>query len=348
MLTPSPSPAITLELRRLLDTDYAVPPLWDDDKQALLDNDAWLYARVLELAEGGVIAGSITDAAIGVRGILDTHVPPPSAAYDDTLTNHLRTLATRIRAIMGTSTWANPVPTTLATLHSHTLSAGLGVHGATRDATATAIVARDIGGRARFGAPEHPQDAARKDDVDNVRALLSSHTHDDRYYTKSQLAASGGYGTNQVHADRVSVGTLQEGRIPNLNASKITAGTLADARLPAIRAPSTYFFSFQSLPITTRLIMLRFAAGIASPTGPNLPGGWTMTRVSGGTMRFTHGLGHTSYLVLATTGHPQIPAGTWSSAPAYSVATSSFFDVITPGNDETTTCVVNVLVFIYA
>ena len=232
MLTPSPTPSLLLELRQLLETDYAVPDLWDPDKQVLLDNDAYLHAQVEAIKAGSALApGSVTDVAIGARGILDTHSAPPSGAYDDTLTNHLRTLATRVRAIMGTASWSNALPTTLTGAKAHADATG-GVHGATSAATANALVLRDASGRAKFAAPADATDVARKSEVDAVSALVGSHAHDDRYYTKTQLAAAGSYGTNPIHADRVSLGTLQDARIPNLNASKTVAGTFAVARLP--------------------------------------------------------------------------------------------------------------------
>jgi len=257
MLTPSAPPELLLELTRLLETDYAVPDLWDPDKQVLLDNDAYLYNRVNALTTGeGLDAGVITDAHLGARGILDTHAPPPSAAYDDTLTNHLRTLATRVKAIMGTASWADGVPTTLAVASAHV--AATTAHSATSAATADRIIVRDAHGRARVSAPEHPDDIARKADID--LAAAGEHDHDDRYYTQTQLGASGGTGTNIVHADRIGAGTLAGARIPNLNASKITAGTLADARIPNLNA---------SKITAGTLAVARGGTGLGSITGLN-------------------------------------------------------------------------------
>ena len=64
---------------------------------------------------------------------------------------------------------------------------------------------------------------------------VGSGDHDSRYYTKTQLGASGGAG-DTVHADRVNDGVLGTARIPNLNADKTTAGVFHVDRIPNLDA----------------------------------------------------------------------------------------------------------------
>ena len=79
---------------------------------------------------------------------------------------------------------------------------------------------RDSSGRARVAAPSHPDDIARLAEINALANTLGTHTHDDRYYTKTELGASGGSG-NTVHADRVNNGVLNLARIPVLPSTKV-------------------------------------------------------------------------------------------------------------------------------
>lgn len=62
---------------------------------------------------------------------------------------------------------------------------------ATAAATASRLVVRDTAGRAQFATPAAAADATTKGYVDTALAAKSdtTHTHDDRYYTETEVNA---------------------------------------------------------------------------------------------------------------------------------------------------------------
>lgn len=167
----TPTPAYTGLLRALEPTDYAVPALWNDLHQVLIDQDAWLRERILATQDGTEMgAGAITDVHLGNRTVTDTNAP---ASDTNTLTALVSNLANRIKAVTGAASWRDAPATTLAAAKAHA-DATSGVHGATSAATPSTIIIRDAAGRAKVAAPSASDDIARKADVDAVASGIES------------------------------------------------------------------------------------------------------------------------------------------------------------------------------
>ena len=267
-LTPTVPPALALVLRALEETDYALPATWNEINQVLLDNDAALKAQL----DANVLEpGAATDVIIGSRTINDALTPSTDT---NTLTALLGNLANRLRVATGGATWRSLPGTTLAAAASHiadnaphsaTASATAG-RLVLRDAAGRAKVAAplasdDIARKAEVDAtsasltshiastqphvpsgmyvartPRSDQRVAYADLVDAPSTFDPvAHNHDERYYTETELGASG-VSSVSVHADRVNAGTLAAARIPSLDAGKVTTGVFGTARIPDLDA----------------------------------------------------------------------------------------------------------------
>jgi hypothetical protein len=233
-LTPSPSPVTTLLLRALEETDYAIPATWHDIHQVLLDNDAVFAAAITALQAGaGIGDNTVTDAKIGSRTVNDALVP---SVDTNTLTTLLGNVGNRLKAITGAASWRTNPDTTLAAAATHASSTA--PHSATSAATPDRLMIRDANGRVSAVSPTLDTHVATKGYVDTLAGIPGEHNHDDRYYTKSELGASGNVGTNVVHADRVGAGTLDIARIPIVSVVKGGTGLITYTTGNYLRAAS--------------------------------------------------------------------------------------------------------------
>lgn len=280
-LIPTDPPALVLAVRALEETDYALPATWNEINQVLLDNDAALKAQL----DANVLEpGAATDVIIGSRTVNDALTPSTDT---NTLTTLLGNLANRIRVATGGANWRETPATTLAAASAHisdtaphqATAAATAGRLVLRDAAGRAKVAAplasdDIARKAEVDAtsaslathiantqphvpagtyvartPRSDQRVAYADLVDAPSTFDPvAHDHDDRYYTETELGASGASAVS-VHADRVNAGILATARIPSLDAGKVTTGIFATARIPSLDASKVTTGAFDAARI---------------------------------------------------------------------------------------------------
>lgn len=141
----------------------------------------WQPADVVQASDLNRIEGNINAIEQGARTLDQAQAP---SGNEGSLRQILSWLANRIRAILGTTNWFDAPPITLQSTKAHT-EAGA-AHGATSQAVAAKIIARDAYGRAKVAAPSAADDIARLDSVTKAQVGLGNVTND------AQMPIAGG------------------------------------------------------------------------------------------------------------------------------------------------------------
>lgn len=162
----TPNPQYLGAVRKLEEQDYAVPETWNAENQKLIDQDAWLKARIEALQSGAELnAGAVTDAKIGSRTANQALSPTGDTG---TLSDFINWFANRLKALGGGSSWRDAPAVSAATTKAHIDATT--AHGATDAPTASRLMLRNASGQARVGTPTLPDHIARLQDVSDASA----------------------------------------------------------------------------------------------------------------------------------------------------------------------------------